>query len=107
MGGAIGDIHFASSSLTKSEKTAHVFPAAFAGTQVDIDYFSCLFIKRVVCQADELIKIEVVISKPELWFESESKWCGASLPFQFLDKSLIAGLALRSVDGSRSKLIFW
>jgi hypothetical protein len=107
MGGTIGDLHFASRSVTKREKTANVFAAAFAGTQVNIDYFEYLFIERVICQPDELIKIKVLISKPELWFKSEVERYGTTLPFQLLDKSLITGLALGGVHSSRGKLIFW
>jgi hypothetical protein len=48
---------------------------------VNIDYVQRLFIERVVRHADQLIKIEVLISEPELWFESEVERCGTPLPF--------------------------
>jgi hypothetical protein len=48
----------------------------------------------------------VVIAKPELWFEGEAKWYGASLTLQLRDEALVADFAICHVNSSRSSLIF-
>jgi hypothetical protein len=73
---------------------------------MNVDYFFCLLVESLVSQADEKIKIHVVVSEPELRFESEGERCATSLPFKFFNKSLVAGLAFRAMDSSRSSLIF-
>jgi hypothetical protein len=69
---------------------------------MNVDYFFCLKVESLVSQCDELIKINVIVSEPELGFESEVEWYGPSLKFQFLNKSAVTGWARRSMDSSRS-----
>jgi hypothetical protein len=81
LAGTIRNFQLRSSGTTKSKKTANVFPARFAGIQMNIEYFLYLFVERVIRQADEIIKIEVVISEPERWFESKVERCRTALMF--------------------------
>jgi hypothetical protein len=81
LGSNIRNAHLASSGFARSEETANVFAARFAGLQMNVEYFQHLFIERVICQSDKVIKIEVLVSEPELRFETEVEWSGTSLLF--------------------------
>jgi hypothetical protein len=64
---------------------------------VYIDYFALRFVELAVSEADELVKINVVMTEPELWRQCESNVYWWALMPKTLDKLLVTMLAFGEV----------
>jgi len=73
---------------------------------MNVDYLSYRRIQIIIGYTNYLFKIDMVMSEPEFWIESETEGCGASLLTECLCELMQTGITISNVWRQRLKLFF-
>jgi hypothetical protein len=94
MNRSVRDLHLLRRVLSKREKTANVFTACFAGLEMYFDYLPLSLVEIVVSDSDELVKINVVVLKPEFWRQREREAARRDKPTKLSGELVVTSLTL-------------